>query len=279
MKYMGRLIVFVLLLGVMQTVAAGKLDEFEKDVSSNKGHPESKPEETAKQDTHDPEQGNPAEDKDTESGIFEDIFGDIFDGLIFALIDGGRASIAKNSRTGSEEPILVAENFSVSPRSPGQNIVPQLRVDLIAGGLESNIDLEDYRFDLGYGAVGISHKKTMLTESTPEDKLELRQTILMYRMTLSDELELDIGAGKYKLDGNNAYTEDASSFSILWNNRSGYGLEYRLTKADGGDLELTDHEAGVHYGINRLSVKIGYRSIKGDVSSLEGPFAGIAFYY
>jgi hypothetical protein len=47
MKYMGRLIIFVLLLGVMQTVTAGKLDEFEKDASSNK---ESKSEETAKQE-------------------------------------------------------------------------------------------------------------------------------------------------------------------------------------------------------------------------------------
>jgi hypothetical protein len=278
---MGRLIIFVLLLGTMQTVAAGKLDEFEKDASSNEDRVENKSEETAKQDTQDSEQKNLAadEDEDTDDGIFDFMFDVIFDGLISTVVDGGRASIAKSSHMGSEEPILVTENFSVSPRISGENIVPQLRADMTAGNLESNIDLEDYRFDLGYGAIGISHKKTTLTESAPEDKLELRQTILMYRMTLSDKLELDIGAGKYRLDGNNAHTEDAANFSILWNNRNGYGLEYRLTKANGNTLELRDNEASFHYGIKRFSVKIGYRSITSDVISLEGPFAGVAFYH
>ncbi len=213
-----------------QAASAGKLDEFEKDVTSD----------SEKNNSEHTTRRNSSRGKvDDDNDLFFDLFYDIF---VDTVWQAGQASYVKTTNMGMDEKLIVSDGYNVKAKFIGEKIVPLVRIDVSTGKAESDVDLEGFRIELGYGPIAIHHKRTTFSEHNPKDKLELRQSFLSYRMTLSDEFELDVGIGEYGVEGNDTNTQGAISFSGIWSGNSGFGLEYRFVNVRGDLIKLNDHE-------------------------------------
>ena len=98
-------------------------------------------------------------------------------------------------------------------------------------------------------------------------------------MTFSRFVEWDIGLGGAALEGNER--NSGVSFTLpfrfyVWRH---FGLSFRPTWSAIDSRSINDYDLGLSVGIRYVSVKAGYRWVKVGSASLNGPFAGLSFYY
>ena len=168
---------------------------------------------------------------------------------------------------------------SSQTRKPGDKIRPLFRLDLGYGSVEDNIDFTDVRLEIGLGQLGASFKSSRFSEDDDPEALETTQALLLYRMPLMNNFEVDVGVGEYALKGNRNRTDSAFNFSAIWSDSSGLGAEFRYVDTYGDVLNIDDYEFSILYSKENYSLKTGYRWLEGETQSLTGPFAALVYVF
>ena len=161
-------------------------------------------------------------------------------------------------------------------RKNGELTIPFLRLDAVYQNIESDVEAMDYRGEIGYGPVAAHYNLTQLEEDDPDDTLDLHRVYLMYRMMFGSRFELDMGAGALIIDGND--TNSGFSYTMPLNAKFNdwLGAEFRPTWSKVNDNDVDEYDLSVLLGKKYANLKVGYRWIKANDESLNGPYAGIS---
>jgi len=253
--------VFLVFVFHVNSVFAGKLDEFEEGAASEGSKPTKK---VLRQ----------SEEDNTAGSLLGDIFGLLFDAAFDGLSAAGKYSFYK-----AESSFSPQEHPNLKPRKNGQRLVPFFRLDALFGDLESDIELQDYTAETGYGALSFSYRYSRFVEESPSDKLVLDQYFFNYRMTLGDRTQLDLGFGTYGLKGDQDLSDSAFRLGFAWIGDSHLGVEYNYVFTEGDRLKVNDQELALLYSHDYISLKTSYRIINGGSADLRGPAIGLSFHF
>jgi len=247
--------------------SAGKLDDFEEEATSEST---STSERRVKRRN---EEDNTA-GEELANSIVTSLLGGLLEAAAVGLRTTGGDSLykAKSSFDDSEHPTL-------KPRRHGQRLVPFARFDTLFGEFESDLELQDYLVEAGYGAFSATYRYSRFQEKSPSDLLILDQTFINYRMTLGDRTQLDLGLGNYGLKGNQDLSDRAFRFGFSWIGDSRFGVEYNYVFTAGDQVKINDKELALLYSYDYISLKAAYRIINGRSADLRGPSLGLSFHF
>ncbi len=255
-KHLGSspaLVLLAVAICVSGAFGEGKLDAFESDVTRPK----------SERSYHLSEYRSCESKSDS---CVSDFFGSLLSELAGrALSGGGACSLA---RITDEDPLMVG----LTPRTPGEALIPFVRADISYMDVESDIDALDLRTEGGYGPVGAHLNLTRYSEDDPKDELSLMRALGLYRMSLGSCMEVDLGAGALWLDGERTTTRFLFSIPVLIHPSEHWGLEFRPAWAGG----LSDYDIGALLSLQYASLKIGYRWVHSLNESLDGPYVGFS---
>ncbi len=162
---------------------------------------------------------------------------------------------------------------------PGNPIMPIARFDFAWQAVEDDVTAYDYGLELGYSALALRGRMTHYMEDDPNDTLDLSSLMLLWRIPLTQNMELDAGFGGAELDGMDSQTGFDFSLALRgWVPDHHVGFEYRGEFIDIGD-GLSSHEIGVLMHVKWFAVRGGYRWTHSSGDSLDGPFAGAALTF
>lgn len=250
---------------------AGTLDEFEQEVIKGEEHPSDPP------PAYDPcTGGDPRCHHTHPSRTDDDNDDDGFLSLVFGgLLVGGDASWARVQDARRHN-----EAFAdLEPRRPGDILIPYARLDLGYQDVDATVDARDIRGEIGYGPFAVQARRTLYEEQAPQDKLELIQIHGLYRMSLGNHVEVDLGMGSMRLKGN----ADNSGFSvttpILIYPVKHFGIEVRPAWSSINNVNVGDFDVALVGSRRFVSVRGGYRRLKAGSQVLDGPQAGVSVHW
>jgi len=117
----------------------------------------------------------------------------------------------------------------LKPRRPGEAVIPFVRADVAYQLVESDVDAWDLRAELGYGPVAVQVRETHYDEDQPSDSLDLVQAHALLRMTIIEELELDLGIGALVVDGADTNAGFSGTIPIVYHPWDFLGGGFRLS--------------------------------------------------
>ena len=199
------------------------------------------------------------------NGLGDELAQDFMDGVMNVLIAGGQYSMQR----------VASGKYDSLHRNAGEPLIPFLRYDFAYQHVSSSIDARIHRFESGYGPIALLLEDFTFNESAPSNTLEIERQMLMYRMSVGNEAEVDLGIGKSIITGMQRTTIDVISLPVKF--MIGENTSVELRPVWGGTVD--DYEVALHWGMQFASLKIGYRLLSSPGASLNGPFAGVAFYY
>lgn len=163
----------------------------------------------------------------------------------------------------------------MAPRDYGDSLLPLVRVDADYQWVEGDVAAVCGRIEGGYGPFAFQYKRTQFDEEEPDDELTLEQWHVLYRMSLGGGFEVDLGIGRLTLEGDSTLEELSFTVPVLFHPVPGCGLEFRPAWSD----SLTEHSLGLILGTRFGSLTAGYRWLRNETDSLEGPYAGLSFHF
>lgn len=251
---------------------AGKLDDFESSAEQRTDSGESN---SSKHNSRDQSSSSLCDEQSLDLGcLLADM---VIDVVSHMLVYGGGGSFERVN--GAASALQDGENYVYSgaaqQRELGEPLIPFVRLDLGYQRNSSDIHAYDYRLEAGYAAAAFNVGKTRYTEKKPRDSLEISRMYGAYRMSFGPFVEIDWGIGTLKLKGNGRQSFLFLTTPILIRTSKTMGFEFRPAWA--GSIREYDF-AGL-YSIPFMSVKLGYRQIKTETQSLNGPYLGIAAHY
>ncbi len=212
---------------------AGKLEDFEKDATK-------KQERSAGQNSG---RGSHADRSDR---------GSLFDFLDFSaavgtiITEGGMNSW---DRVASEAAITARPRKEGSPplerRQLGEALIPFVRLDTSYQHVESDIHALDARLELGYGPFAVSARNTHYKEDDPDDRLDVREIHLLYRMSFGNSVEVDLGVGQLTIDGKGKNSDISFSLPILFHPKEWLGIEFRPAWAHINENAIQDYDVSL----------------------------------
>ena len=248
---------------VAGTARAGALDDFEADATRDR------PDNDSQHHSH--SSSNLGSSLSSDDDGWEGTLGTLAVALIVAP---GAISWARAS--GDPEYLNDPNNNWIKPRQPGEPLIPMLRADLASMSLESDVEAVDCRVQAGWGPFAVEFNPTFYEEQDPDDKLDLYRIWGLYRMSLGNRIELDLGAGGVILEGNESHTGRSFTTPVLIQPRDWIVVEFRPIWSEINGSNLTEYEAGVLLNWKHFSAKAGYHWTHSPERSLDGPFIGFS---
>jgi hypothetical protein len=243
------------------------LDDFEKETAKGRDRGDaSKPKEKTREDRRRCDEDSSDDDSGGSfSGLFAEVF---FEGLAF----GGASSWERASGAG------------VEPREKGEAAIPFVRTDASVQRVRSDVTAWDARGESGYGPLAVEVRNTRYVESKPRDRMTLTHGHLLYRMSFTKYVEIDLGAGPLYLTGNkrnagSGFTMPAHVFISRAAKSDGFGLEFRPVWGWVAGAPIKDYEWSFLYTRGGWSARAGYRWVRVGDMSLDGPSLGVSFHY
>jgi hypothetical protein len=161
-------------------------------------------------------------------------------------------------------------------RRQGEALIPFLRLDRMYQEVEADVAAWDYLMIVGYGSLGFQVRSTVYEEKEPADKLRFAEYHALYRMSLGNHVEVDLGAGAMVLKG----VQENSGFSVtvpvLIHPSDHYGFEFRPVWSSINENDIQDFDVAFLFGWRYASVKAGYRWVRSPHQSLDGPEMGVS---
>lgn len=163
-----------------------------------------------------------------------------------------------------------------TPRELGDGVIPFVRFGAYYSRVDSNIHAYSEREELGYGPFAFQVRALHYRESDPPASLDIKQQHWLYRMSLGDSVELDLGLGGYEISGESTNSGGVPpSISLIYPNEH-LGIELRPSWATVNGNEISDHELDITYSERYWSAHAGYHWLETSDSSLNGPFVGVS---
>ena len=249
---------------------AGKLDDFEKDTTRDRK-------------TDDDSRTTSSDDGDVEEDCLTGFTNELCADAAGALCAGaaGSAFIAlkrggANSLHRIETPFELYSGDGIPPRRHGEALIPFFRFDIAYQDVESDVTAMDYQFELGYGWIAFFLRSTVYEEKEPDDELEMLQYYGLYRMSINDQVEVDIGIGGIDLSGNESNNGFSTTIPVRYHPSDHYGFEFRPAWSNIKGNSIWDFDLTVLAGWRYASIRAGYRWVHSPNASLNGPEIGIS---
>jgi hypothetical protein len=250
---------------------AGKLEDFEKDAT--KKRVEDKTQEPGHSHHH-----------GAESIVSRNVGSCLGEGLTtflgLFLVEFGKTSFHRAGpddyvvKSPSSEKETVIEN-----RKSGQALIPITRLDISYQDVEADVSAMDYRAEVGYGPVALQVRNTHYEEERPDDDLDILQIHMLYRMSIGEKIEIDLGFGGMSLEGENGNSGLSFTVPVLVHPWDYFGVEFRPSWSSINHNTIPDYELSLLTGWRYFSLRAGYRRVMSDTESLSGPFAGISLRF
>jgi hypothetical protein len=250
---------------------AGKLEDFEKDATKERV------EDKTPEPSHSHHHG-------TESMVDRDVAnclgGGIASFLGLFLVEFGKVSYHRAGpddyvvKSPSSEKETVIEN-----RKSGQALIPIARLDISYQDVESDVSAMDYRGEVGYGPVALQVRETHYAEERPDDDLDILQIHMLYRMSIGEKIEIDLGFGGMSIEGENDNSGLSITVPVLIHSWDYFGVEFRSSWSSINNNTIQDYDLSLLTGWRYLSLRAGYRRVMSDTESLSGPFAGLSLRF
>jgi hypothetical protein len=167
----------------------------------------------------------------------------------------------------------------VAPREPGEPMLPLVRFDAAYHPVESDIEAWDFRLQLGYGPLGFEANQTRYEEEDPPDRLDLTHLYALWRLSVTERIELDLGLGAVILEGDEQNAGFSGTTSVLIWPWDWLAVEFRPMWSAINDSHLQEYELGVLVNARYVALKGGYRFTRSPNESLDGPFIGVSVRY
>lgn len=169
----------------------------------------------------------------------------------------------------------LAREHDVTPRLAGEPLLPMLRLETSMRTVAPDITAVDLRAEIGYGPAAFHYSESRYQETSPKDALVVREYLGLYRMSFTEQFEIDLGYGQLTLDGNRFTTKSVFVTPVLYHDIRHWGLEFRPAWAE----NFADYDLAASYSPRFATLKVGYRWMLGPTTSLSGPYAGLAVQY
>jgi len=150
---------------------SGQLDDFEKEASTT-------PENKSTNSTHTHRHCRNDQDCDVDSAFI--ITELVLRGFLGLIEYGGEISNARMDGSRKSEGILIRKN--------GELLLPFFRLDSHIQIINQDLVADDYRLELGRGALGLQFRFTNYRESNPDDELSFRQLHFLYRLSFGNRV-------------------------------------------------------------------------------------------
>lgn len=229
------------------TVFGGKLDDFEADVSN--GY-----------------EGNEYRSHHSDDG--EDLVGsclsDVASGCLVDLFSGTIAYSIDAGKTFGDD--------------VGDAHIPFFRLDLSYQDVESDVDAFGYRLEFGYRFLGAQFRQIHYKENTPEDDLDIREGHLLLRIA-GDPLEVNFGFGGMSVEGHQSHSGLSLTLPLILQLPNEFDVELRPSWAFINGSDIQHYELAALYGWQYFSFRAGYRWLRAESESLDGPFLGVSLRY
>lgn len=277
--------VVVMLCGIMlglPELLAGTLDEFERgesappppperpadlerpprDVKPDDRRPPRAPQEAPKKDKGVGHSSSPALDP-ISAGLVELAA----EASIVGLTYGGLYSV------GRMVPSLGDESMR---RATGELLIPVLQGDAVYQRVRGGVTAWSYRGEVGYAFLGFSAQTTVYDEDTPADELRVNAIHGLYRMSIQDFLEVDVGAGTLSMKGNREDSGFSVTLPVRFRPTDAVGLEWRPVWSTIRDNRISDNEISALIGWRYAALRAGYRWVTHGEEVLNGPIVGLS---
>ena len=172
----------------------------------------------------------------------------------------------------------------------GEATVPYVRVDYNWQSVDSDIDANDMRVELGYKMLAFHGRSTMYKDRSDGFEMDINQYYGVIRYGgyrpdfLPGTFEAGIGVGVSQIKTNDSGIEDASgmalTFPLKYYPVQWFGVEFRpawytwLQEERVGDYDLS-----ASFGHRYLQVRGGYRWLTAGDVKIDGPYAGISLSF
>lgn len=246
---------------------AGKLDEFEKKATEEKKRPEQEAE-TKESESKD----KTSDDDGCLVGIVK-LYSELLAG---AILTYGKASWTRVQKDFDQDHTLYE---GLKHRKPGESLIPFVRFDYVYQNVDSNIDASDYRAEFGYGPFGFQVRKTAYVERNPDDKLDINQFHALYRMSIGNKVEIDLGMGVFEIEGNEKNSAFSFTVPVLFQPNEIIGIELRPAWTQISGNGIADYDIALLFGWRYISFRMGYKSLRAPGASLNGPYIGVSLRY
>lgn len=163
-----------------------------------------------------------------------------------------------------------------TPRGLGEATIAFARVDLSGARMGRGIHATAARAEVGYGPWGLELVQRRYTETQPHALLELQHYRGLYRMSLGDTVEVDLGLGRLHMAGLERHRGASWTLPILVHPSVRWGVELRPSWASLNGTIVGDHELALSLGERFWSVRAGYHWLRSPAERLQGPFLGLS---
>jgi hypothetical protein len=98
-------------------------------------------------------------------------------------------------------------------------------------------------------------------------------------MSFGNHVEFDLGLGSSILDGENRKSGFSLTTPVLIHPKEFIGIEFRPTWSTINGNPLDDYDLGIVLSRSYGSLRLGYRWMRSEHESLDGPYFGVSFKF
>jgi hypothetical protein len=233
----------VVLLAAARPAAAGPLSDFEK--QATKPDP--------------PRAASASEDSPASRTHSDDDSNPIFDAIAEGAVYGGAASLAR-----------------VETREPGEPLIPFARGDAGYQYIRGGPSALDMRGEAGWAFLALETRLTSYRDRRTDETLSALSVNGLYRMSFGSQVEIDLGAGSYSLQGEGRHAGSTFTVPIRVAATDWLGLEARPSWHFIGENTIRDHALSVRLGGRYAGFTAGYRWVESGSAKLDGPQIGLS---
>lgn len=230
-------------------------------------------------------QNDQDEDDAEEGGFGEQFAGAVFSvfsqATVYVLGYGGAVSWYRVHDPGPEGgpvPGQPEERICCRARQRGEPMLPFLAVSAAYQNVESDVNAARTRFEAGVGPVALHVDWTHYTEDSPDGELDLTTVHLLYRMTFTEQFEIDLGGGSMNISGNGGNSGGSLTTPVRLQATPVFGMTLRPVWAWINDNTITDTSMVLTGSLRFISLEGGYRWTRVGNASLDGPLMGLFFH-
>ncbi len=259
-------LILIIVLCVAQPAFAGKLNDFEEDATGEKDEKD------------DGWLYFEDDEEDADDSILGAILGGIFKGIFSGIFSsvGDDDADNKSLRPSTKRAPPARESFGFSSQ---ESAFPVFRFDAAYQNVESDIGAFDTRVELGFNAFAAQGRFTWYREGEPSDDLGMYHIHGLLRLPVGNHLKIGLGAGTSILDGNDQNYGFSMTAPVLIYPNEVIGLEFRPTWSWINENPLHDYDLGLALNYEFAAVRLGYRWMRSEHESLDGPYAGFALKF
>lgn len=250
-----------------------ELRKFEEDVT--RPH---KAEKSQRHSRKSPDRKESADDVSESGGskLEEEIVSAVVEIMIDAVMYPGLYSLERVTPAALNDEY---DEYAATPRTLGEGVIPYARLDMSYNRVSSDVYAMSARAEIGYGPFGFEVRRASYSETDPGASLDVQQYHVLYRMSLEDHVELDLGLGEYELNGVAQNSGKSSTVHLLIHPSEQFGIEVRPSWATINGNGIRDHELAISYGERFWAARAGYHWLESPAASLNGPFVGFSVRY